>query len=366
MERVRMELRRTVTSTVVQDAFTKKVGEWFDIPFNGTSTFECWEKPAVSDFSIGLIVGPSGSGKSLLLKEFGREEELSWDTEKAIVSQFGDDPLAACNRLQAVGFNDVRAFVKPFHVLSTGEQFRACLARQLKDGAVIDEFTSVVDRNVAKAASVAMRRYVTKAGLKGIVLATCHRDILEWVQPDWYFDTTDGTLHDGRLLQRPPITLRIYPCKRDIWPMFAPHHYLSHVLASASRCFLVTADFEGATNVVGFASCLPFPSGSLKRAWREHRTVILPDFQGLGIGPRISDAVAELHLGEGKRYFSRTAHPRFGAYRNKRNSGWMPTSQNKYMREQAHDRGTHTAAERINSFGGDNRLAFSHEYVGKL
>jgi hypothetical protein len=43
----------------------------------------------------------------------------------------------------------------------------------------------------------------------------------------------------------------------------------------------------------------------------------------------------------------------------------MPTSQNKYAREQAQDKGTHTGAERINSFGGDNRLAFSHEYVGK-
>jgi ABC-type ATPase involved in cell division len=357
---------RVVTVKVTPDKFTGQVKAWFDLSFDGESTFTCWPKPDVKDFSIGLIVGPSGSGKSLLLSEFGKEEEVSWDTKKAIVSQFEDDPVIACDRLMAVGFNDVRAFVRPYHVLSTGEQFRAALARKLKDGAVIDEFTSVVDRNVAKAASVAMKRYVTKTGLKNIVLATCHRDILDWVQPDWYFDTTDGILHDGRLLRRPPIELRIYPCKRDIWGMFAPHHYLSHVLASAARCFIATAKFEGVVSVVGFASCIPFPSGSLKRAWREHRTVVLPDFQGLGLGPRISDAVAELHCTEGKRYFSRTAHPRFGAYRNKRNSGWMPTSQNKYAREQAQDKGTHTGAERINSFGGDNRLAFSHEYVGKI
>ncbi len=356
---------RIVTVKVTPDKFTNQVKAWFDLAFEGESTFTCWNKPGVKDFSIGLIVGPSGSGKSLLLSEFGQEEEVSWDAKKAIVSQFEDDPVIACDRLMAVGFNDVRAFVRPYHVLSTGEQFRARLARQLKDGAVIDEFTSVVDRNVAKAASVAMRRYVTKAGIKNIVLATCHRDILEWLQPDWFFDTTDGALHDGRLLRRPSVTLRIYPCKREVWGMFAPHHYLSHILSSAARCFVATAEFEGVTSIVGFVSCLPFPSGSLKRAWREHRTVVLPDFQGLGIGPRISDAVAELHLLERKRYFSRTAHPRFGAYRNKRNSGWMPTSQNKYAREQAQDKGTHTGAERINSFGGDNRLAFSHEYVGR-
>jgi GNAT superfamily N-acetyltransferase len=358
-------VRSIVTSTVAQDKFTEQVKRWFDVPFEGTSSFECWAKPAVENFSIGLILGPSGSGKSLLLKEFGTEETLEWDESKAVVSHF-DNPLDAVSRLMAVGFNDARSFVRPYHVLSTGEQFRAGLARKLKDGAVIDEFTSVVDRNVAKAASVAMKRYVTKAGLRNIVLATCHRDILEWVQPDWYFDTTDGTLHDGRLLRRPPIELRIYPCKRGIWGMFAPHHYLSHELASAAKCFVAVAEFEGVSNIVGFVSSLPYPTGSIKRAWREHRTVVLPDFQGLGIGPRISDAVADLHRNEGKRYFSRTAHPRFGAYRDKRNSGWMRTSQNKYARVQAQDKGTHTGAERINSFGGDSRLAFSHEYVGKI
>ena len=165
-EGIPVEPRRIVTSTVATDRFTKLVEQWFDIPVNGTSTFECWSKPIVSDFSLGLIIGPSGTGKSLLLKEFEEEEELSWDQNKAVVSQYSEDSLEAVNRLMAVGFNDVRSFVRPYHVLSTGEQFRASLARRLKDGAVIDEFTSVVDRNVAKAASVAMKRYITKARIE--------------------------------------------------------------------------------------------------------------------------------------------------------------------------------------------------------
>ena len=364
-----MEQGKVVTCTVAKDAFTDQVTKWFDLSFDGTSTFTGHKKPDVSNFSLGLIIGPSGSGKSLLLKEFGQEEKIDWSPKKAIVSHFSD-PIEATDRLMSVGFNDVRAFVRPYHVLSTGEQFRADLARRIKDGAVIDEFTSVVDRNVAKAASVALKRHVTKAGLKNIVLATCHRDVLEWLSPDWYFDTTDGTLHDGRLLRRPSITVRIYPCSRNLWGMFAPHHYLSHVLASSAKCYVVTAEFEKQTNVVGFVSCRPYPTGSIRRAWLEHRTVILPDFQGLGIGPRASDAVASLYLSEGKHYFSRTAHPRFGAYRNKPNSGWMPTTQykgeSKYARNQASDKGTHTGAERINTFGGDSRLASSHEYVGKI
>lgn len=358
--------RPVYQSTVFCDAATSLIQQTFDVrDFDGHSSFTGWAKPAVPDeFQLGLIVGPSGSGKSLLLREFGTEEYFIWDHQKAVISQF-ENPLDALQRCQAVGFNDVRSYLRPYQVLSTGEQFRVNLARRLKPGAVIDEFTSVVDRNVAKAASAALRRHVTKSHLTGIVLATCHSDVIEWLRPDWYFDTATGILHDGRLLQRPIITLSVYPCKRSVWPAFAPHHYLSHVLGSSARCFLVIAKFDGVENVVGFVSSLPLPSGSLKKAWREHRTVILPDFQGLGIGPAASDAIARLHKKEGKRYYSRTNHPRFGAYREKPGSGWMPTSSNNRKRGAASTKNTITEIQEINGFGGDMRMAFSHEYIGK-
>jgi GNAT superfamily N-acetyltransferase len=369
--------RPIFTSTVRTDDATKLVGDWFDLSFDGEMSFTGWNRPDVKDFSIGLIVGASGTGKSLLLKDFGIEEDIPWEPTKAIVSQF-DSPDDAIKRLMAVGFNNVRSFVKPFQVLSNGEQFRANLARRLKDGAVIDEFTSVVDRNVAKAAVRATRKYVTENGLKNIVFATCHSDVIPWLQPDWYFDTTDGTLHDGRLLQRPTIQVRIYPAKRSTWQLFAEHHYLSHKLGSAARCFIATAEFENSgEQTVGFAASIPMPSGTLKKAWRGHRTVVLPDFQGLGIGPRISDAVAQIHIDEGKRYYSRTAHPRLGAYRDRPNSGWKPTSKYKAgsglginsaamvsVRKTGFNSKTHKPMNNINGFGGDKRACFSHEFVG--
>jgi len=43
--------------------------------------------------------------------------------------------------------------------------------------------------------------------------------------------------------------------------------------------------------------------------WREHRTVCLPDFQGVGIGNALSEFVASLFVATGKRYCSRTSHP---------------------------------------------------------
>ena len=345
---------------VQTDEFTKAASTAFDYAFDGTSTFEGWEKPVIpSEFSLGLILGPSGSGKSLLLSQFGTESTPVWKSTKATVSHFAT-PEDAIDRLMAVGLNSIPSWCRPFHVLSNGEQFRANLARKLVDGAVIDEFTSVVDRNVAKAASVAMRRYINRNGLKNIVLASCHYDILDWLQPDWYFDTIDGILHDGRLLRRPSIEIRIYPCKRSIWPLFAKHHYLTEKLSTSCRSYVAVADFGSGETIVGFSSTIPFPHGYIKNAYREHRTVILPDFQGLGLGPKISDATAQLHLDEGKRYFSRTAHPRFGAYRDC-SPLWKRTSNNKKVSRKT----GYTDASKLQAWKIDSvRECFSHEYIG--
>jgi GNAT superfamily N-acetyltransferase len=360
-------MRPTYKVIVQSDKFTQAASTAFDYKFEGESTFEGWEKPETpADFSIGLILGPSGSGKSLLLSQFGKEETPKWDPQKAIVSHF-DSPNDALDRLMAVGLNSIPSWCRPFHVLSNGEQFRANLARKLKNGATIDEFTSVVDRNVVKAASVAMRRYVDRTNLKNIVLASCHYDILEWLRPNWYFDTVDGILHDGRSLQRPPIHLQIYSCDRSTWRLFAKHHYLTETLSKACRSYLATAIFnfgdifeESEEVIVGFASSLPQPSGTLKHAYREHRTVVLPDFQGLGLGPKISDMVAQIHLDEGKRYFSRTAHPRFGAYRD-RSPLWKKTSKYKKLRKASELSRTESA---LKIAFDSERTCFSHEYIG--
>lgn len=90
----------------------------------------------------------------------------------------------------AVGFGSVPSWLKPYSVLSTGEKMRVDLARALleKDFIVFDEFTSVVDRNVARTLCIAIHKAV-KALSKKIIVVTCHFDILEWLEPDWCFDT---------------------------------------------------------------------------------------------------------------------------------------------------------------------------------
>lgn len=92
----------------------------------------------------------------------------------------------------AVGFGSVPSWLKPYSVLSNGEKMRVDLANALLQNelVVFDEFTSVVDRNVARVCCVAVEKAVRRNG-KQFVAVTCHRDIIEWLQPDWIFDTDE-------------------------------------------------------------------------------------------------------------------------------------------------------------------------------
>lgn len=346
-----------VSCSVEMDEAVRSVCSLFDYSFDGTSSFEIPTVQRLMDWSVGLIVGPSGSGKSSALRTFGREDEVEWDPARAIVSQFAS-PEDGYERLAAVGLSSLPSWVRPYHVLSTGEKFRADLARRLRDDAVIDEFTSVVDRVVARSASVALRRFVDRRGLKRVVLASCHYDIIEWLQPDWVFDTADRRMTVGRSERRPPIHIDIAPCDANEWAPFSAHHYLDPKLNTAARCWL--ASWNGTK--IGFASALAFPNGAFKNAWREHRTVVFPDYQGLGIGPRLSDAVASFFVSDGCRYFSKTAHPRLGAYRDS-SPLWRPTSKNRRNRQDYSTTMTITKEDR-HKLKHVNRVCFSHEFVG--
>lgn len=349
---------KDLVSHVMLDEVTSSISAMFDYEFSGESRFTPPSMPDVpSEFGIGLIVGPSGSGKSTLLRQFGEDAPAQWAEHLSVASNFPGGAEDAAERLSAVGLNSIPSWLRPFHVLSTGEKFRADLALRLRDGAVIDEFTSVVDRNVAKACSVALRRYADKKKLRNVVLASCHYDIVEWLQPDWVFDISTGQLAGRGSVQRPYIKLEIVPCSADIWPLFRQHHYLDGNINRSARCWL--ALWDGIP--VGFASALRFPNGNFTNGWREHRTVILPDYQGLGVGVRLSDAVAKIFLTEGFRYFSKTAHPRLGEYRNTSPS-WKPTSKNGRSRQDYKEfRGTKEDGHKHRHI---NRVCYSHEYIG--
>lgn len=148
------------------------------------------------EWNIGLIVGGSGTGKSTIAKEvFG-----NYFTECVYVSKSVIDDMPAGKSIKevtkaftSVGFASPPSWLKPYAVLSNGEKMRCDLANcilQEKEIIVFDEFTSVVNREVAKTGSYAISKAVKKLNKKFIAIA-CHSDIIEWLEPDWIYNTDE-------------------------------------------------------------------------------------------------------------------------------------------------------------------------------
>lgn len=285
------------------------------------------------DWSVGAIVGASGTGKSSIARHVWPDRLAGgyrWDG-LSILDDFPDSLSAqdVTQLLTAVGFSSTPAWMRPYSALSTGQRFRAELARALADGGdtvVVDEFTSVVDRTVAKAASVAVARHVRRHGHR-FVAVTCHHDVLPWLEADWVLDTDRGTFDWTRgRLRRPSIPIRVYDATRADWPMFRGHHYLSRDIAGHARCWLVTCVLDGEERVCAFASVINrLGSRGVMRGWvRGHRHVVLPDFQGLGIGNRMIELIAEtLWATERTRYAETSSSPSLIAHRRRRPGMWL-------------------------------------------
>lgn len=156
------------------------------------------------DWGIGLIVGTSGSGKTSLGRQFFGEDKLhdlykGWDNTKPIVDCIlpNGDFNQTTAALSSVGLGDVPSWLRPFNALSNGQQFRAGLARlvsEAPDESVVDEFTSVIDRQIAKIGAMAFAKNWRKNKGKKVVLLSCHYDIIEWLQPDWVYDVNTKVL----------------------------------------------------------------------------------------------------------------------------------------------------------------------------
>jgi GNAT superfamily N-acetyltransferase len=409
------------------------------------------ELPGVDeDWTIGAIVGPSGIGKTTLARAaYGAAlyEPQPWPEDVAIIDALDDSSLSrrvhAAHRprtaglsikhllrtLTAVGLASPPSWLKPYRVLSTGERFRADLARALLASGVrklpdsvasptnprhreadasrspwplvvFDEFTSTLDRTVACTASFALAKYLrrqepgTRSQEPGtrnqaplapgprslapvrFVALSCHTDFLPWLAPDWILDlsesrslTPSGTSppvdalfprgssagasrnaplvpHGVRDLlfphwpggsrERRELRLEICRVPQRLWLRFAKHHYLSGGLSTAATCYAAFWDETcwraGCVSTPMAPQCETTPPrhreadasrspespiafcavlATLGHRRTKHitRLVVLPEFQGLGIGPRLAESVAAIEAAKGNRVTITASHP---------------------------------------------------------
>lgn len=307
-----------VESNVPESPRVKQLSGMFDVPIQDKLSKK-WEVDLpVEDFDwkVGLIAGPSGCGKSQIARRVwgdAVDRELDW-SDRPVIDEFPEDLSVTeiTDACSAVGFNTIPSWMKPYGVLSNGERFRVELARRLlshDDPVVVDEFTSVVDRQVAKIASHACQNYVRRKSGRRFVAVTCHYDVIDWLQPDWVYDPSTGEFARRSVQPRPSLNVAVSPVPYSAWRLFAPYHYLTQSLAPAARCWGLWVE----DHLAAFCAAMFRPSNAKAKKHRGvmglSRTVTLPDFQGLGLGYFISDTVASIYTGLGYRVNSYPAHP---------------------------------------------------------
>ena len=319
---------------IINDEYTKYVYEAFDIQNNEETKVSIpmnLKECKTFDWNIGVIYGGSGAGKTTILKQMGEIKQVEFDSQKPLISNFDWlSPQDATLLLTAMGLSSVPCWLRPFHTLSNGEQYPATLAYlvgKAKDDEVIliDEYTSVVDRDVAKAMSFALQKYIRKQN-KRIILASCHFDIMEWLLPDWTYSPFKGRVerHDCLRQSRPKIELSIFRCRYETWDIFKPHHYLSEELNKAAKCFLMTWNDKP----VAFIAILPMPSGTIQNAFRVSRLVVLPDFQGLSIGMKILNIFGSMYAKDSKKLYIKTSNPSLFKGMENNTKFWSLTNEN--------------------------------------
>ena len=147
-------------------------------------------------WNVGLIVGGSGTGKSTIAKEIFGDNIYSGMPNNPANAVLDDMPDGVSVKdiermFTSVGFASPPNWLRPYSVLSNGEKMRCDLAYALLKGdelVVYDEFTSVVNRQVAKAASFAISKCVRRNNKKFVAIS-CHDDVIEWLEPDWIYNT---------------------------------------------------------------------------------------------------------------------------------------------------------------------------------
>jgi len=206
-----------VKESSVEDTFrVEMVKSSFDVSTEHSKEHFIGEIPIEGmEWKIGLIVGPSGSGKSTIARElFGISPSPIPHSAKSVIDDMpkGVSFDEISKAFYSVGFASVPSWLKPYDVLSNGERTRVDLAYHLlspEQTIVFDEYTSVLDRKVAQTASMAICKSIHNSS-KRFIAVSCHYDIIEYLNPDWIYDTSTMTFseyHPSEPKKKPSVSV---------------------------------------------------------------------------------------------------------------------------------------------------------------
>ena len=261
-----------------------------------------------SPFSIGLIVGASGSGKTTLAKQiFGDDVfNFEFDLSKPVIEQFPDeyDYDACAKMLSGIGLTAVPCWIRPMYTLSNGQQARAIAALQMAtmDVFVVDEWTSVVDRTVAKAMSNCLQKFARKNN-KTVIALSCHYDVFEWLNPDWVIDCNKQEYTERRSLwqdyeRKEKLEFTIRECDKSTWRYFSKYHYLSSKLSVGRQKFFGLYQGIEQVGFIAYSNYVPCRKGTVMQM-HFNRVVIHPDYVGLGLGEHFINQTAIIVKNQG-------------------------------------------------------------------
>jgi ABC-type lipoprotein export system ATPase subunit/GNAT superfamily N-acetyltransferase len=259
-----------------------------------------------SKWNIGLVVGSSGSGKTTLIKKLFGDNVFDCDIDEnlPIIEQFPKSmTYEDCAKiLNGIGLTSVPCWIRPYKTLSNGQQARAqaaFLMSKTNDIVCLDEWTSVVDRTVAKAMSVCVDKF-TRKNNKKIILCSCHYDIIEWLRPDWIIDCNRQefqlpTGDDFFFQKRDKLQFDIREIDSHSWKYFSKYHYLNENLPFGICYYYGLFHGENQIGFQCFTNYVPHKKGT-KLIMHSNRTVIHPDYVGLGLGMKLIDETSRLLL----------------------------------------------------------------------
>lgn len=296
-----------------------------------------------TSFKLGVVVGSSGTGKTRLVSSLEGYSfvEFTWD-DRTIIEQLHEDPKEAVQMLYNVGFSSIPQWFLKYEQLSEGQKFRCYLARCLnRSHLIIDEFTSKLDRLTARNTAYNLSKFIHSSNTTNVIIVTPFRDIVTYLQSDWIYDTSTNVFTTDSMFVKVRWTLTFDDDIQDIdnhvlhvrkvsykdWEPYAKHHYLSSNIVSSSNCYEAVCGCEGVVVPIAFIAVANLPTGGFK-ARREHRLVVLPEVQGMGIGATFSEFIANFFVTGGFRYYCKTSHPKLGEYRNAHTEKWAPTGKN--------------------------------------